>query len=277
MDRAQIALGHVHPEINEARIIATYHQTSRYHKLPLAQMQAGEKLLREGGDFAETGRELISWASCDLKTYAEKCFDKEKGEFPARMTDGTLLDWKNSKKGYYIPESFAPAPPDGYLTWAYAMAYRLTGNESHWNMLSLLFRHIDLGELGDHGKENDKLDMATSCTDWKIIYALLELYKATGYQALLRQACTVADNLLKWQTSSGLIARPGRNYARTGDEVPLAILHLVAAIEAKSDQMPDPMLDASFFHAIFHGALEPYQQKRDDDRTYDHMVYYGPH
>jgi len=44
-DRAQDALGHVHPNINEAKIVASYHQTSRYHTLPLAQMQAALALM----------------------------------------------------------------------------------------------------------------------------------------------------------------------------------------------------------------------------------------
>ena len=276
MDRAQIALGHVHPDINEAKIIANYHQISRYHKFPLAEMQAGERLLREGGKFAETGSELIEWASGDLKTYAEYCYDQEKGEFPARMTDGTLIDWEKSTKGYYIPESFAPASPDGYLIWAYAMAYRLTGDKSHWDILRSLFQHIGLGELGEPDGRGENLDLGTSGTDWQIIYALLELYKDTGSKTILQVACRVADNLMEWQTDNGLFPRPGRSYARTGDEVPLAILHLVAAIEGKQDLIPDPMLDTSFFHAIFHDELEPYQEKRDDDRTYDHMVYYGP-
>ena len=276
MDRAQIALGHVHPDINEAKVIATYHQTSRYHKLPLAQMQAGEKLVKKGGEFTETGMKLIEWASDDLKTYAKYCYDGEKGEFPSRMTDGTLIDWEKSTKGYYIPESFAPALPDGYLIWAYAISYRLTGDESHWAILRSLFQTTGLGKLGEADGTGENLDTETSCTDWQIIYALLELYKESGNQTLLIQACRIADNLMEWQTSSGLFPRPGRRYARTGDEVPLAILHLVAAIEGKLDLIPDPMLDTSFFHAIFYDKLEPYQQKRDDDRTYDHQVYYGP-
>ena len=276
MDRAQIALGHVHPDINEAKIIASYHQISRYHKFPLAQMQAGEMLLREGGKFTDTGRELIGWASGDLKTYAKYSYDPDKGEFPARMTDGTLIDWEKSTKGYYIPESFAPAIPDGYLIWSYAMAYRLTGDRSHWDILRSLFQHIGLGELGESDGTGEILDTETSCADWQIIYALIELYKKTGNKTILQQACSIADNLLKWQTDNGLFPRPGRSYARTGDEVPLAILHLVAAIEGKLDLMPDPMLDTSFFHAIYHGELEPYQEKRDDNRTYDNFVYYDP-
>ncbi|MBC8218257.1 MAG: hypothetical protein H8E73_07315, partial [Planctomycetes bacterium] len=52
-DRAKDALGHVHPSINEAKIVASYHQTSRYHHIPLAQMQAAETLLEAGGRYAE--------------------------------------------------------------------------------------------------------------------------------------------------------------------------------------------------------------------------------
>ncbi len=275
IDRAKIALSHVHPEINEAKIVANYHQTARYHKLPLAQLQAGEMLIREGGEFAETGRELIEWASNDLSIYGNYCYDPEKGEFPARMTDGTLIEWEKATKGYYIPESFAPARPDGNLLWAYAMAYRLTKEESHWVMLRSMFKSLGLGDLGNPNLAGENLDSGTLNTDWRLIYTLLELYESTGSQAILQQACRIADNLLEWQTANGLFPRPGRNYARTGDEVPLAILHLVAAIEDKQDLIPDPMLDIQYFHAIYHGELEPYQEKRDDDRTYDNNVFYG--
>jgi len=275
IDRAKIALGHVHPEINEAKIVAYYHQSSRYHKLPLAQMQSGEMLVREGGDFTSIGRELIKWASDDLRTYAKYCYDRDRCVFPARMTDGTLLDWEKSSEGYYIPESFAPLEPDGYLLWAYAMAYRLTGDESHWTILRSMFDCLGLGELGNPDQPGENLDLGTLYTDWLLIYTLLELYESTGSQAILQQACRIADNLLAWQTVNGLFPRPGRNYARTGDEVPLAILHLVAAIDGKQDLIPAPMLDKQYFHAIYHGDLEPYQEKRDDNRTYDNLVYYG--
>ena len=30
-----------------------------------------------------------------------------------------------------------------------------------------------------------------------------------------------------------------------------------------------------FFHCEYHGQLEEHQQKRDDKRTYDHLVFYG--
>jgi hypothetical protein len=128
--------------------------------------------------------------------------------------------------------------------------------------------------LGDVSRPA-KLNLDTTCDDWRVIYALLELHEATGGEPLTQLACRVADNILKGQTPTGLFPRSGRNYARTGDEAPLAILHLAAAIEGKQALMPPPTFDRRFFHCEYHGHLEERQKKRADARTYDHLVFYG--
>jgi len=274
-DRAKKALGHVHPNINEAKIVASYHQTSRYHHLPLAQMQAAETMIAAGGRRAKVGREFVKWASDDLKAYVRECYDSKQGVFVARMTDGTLIDWAKSTTGYYIPESFKPRKPDGWLLWACAMAYRMTGDAAHWRTLGLIARRLGLGDLGQPDGTKRDLNSRTPLKDWKLIYGLLELHTATKDQALLRLASRIADNLLATQSKTGLFPRSGRKYARTGDEVPLAILHLAAAIEGKSPSLPQPILDARFFHCMYYGRLEKHQKKRADARTYDSNVFYG--
>src|SRR4030042_5944703 len=98
-DRAQDALGHVHPSINEAKIVASYHQTSRYHHIPLAQMQAAETLLAAGGEYADVGREFIAWAVEDLKIYFNRSYDPNTGQFIALMIDGTPIQWRHARKG----------------------------------------------------------------------------------------------------------------------------------------------------------------------------------
>jgi pectate lyase len=263
-DRAQDALGHVHPLINEAKIVASYHQTSRYHHMPLAQMQAGETLLKAGGKYADVGREFIAWA-----------LEADKGQFIALMIDGTPLKWQEAKKGYYIPESFAPRNPDGVLLWGYAMAYRLSKDEAHWKMVRQIAQSMGIGDIGLSTGKKRALNFDTVLADWRVIYVLLELYRAEGERTMLRLASRIADNLLKLQKETGLFPRPGRDYARTGDEIPLAVLHLAAALEGKSDKMPQPVFDSRFFHCEYHGELEEHQQKRADKRTYDNLVFYG--
>jgi pectate lyase len=273
-DRAQDALGHVHPSINEAKIVASYHQTSRYHHMPLAQMQAAETLLEAGGKYAETGREFISWAIEDLKVYADRSYDPDSGKFVALMIDGTALKWRQAKTGYYIPQSFAPRSPDGHLLWSYAMAYRISKDEDLWKTVRTLTRTMRIGDIGSpKGRQAFRLD--TDNADWRVIYALLELHRATGNRSMLRIARNVADNLLKLQTPTALFPRPGRDYARTGDEIPLALLHLAAALEGASDKMPPPTFDSRFFHCEYHGQLDEDQKKRADKRTYDNYVFYG--
>ena len=270
-DRAQDALGHVHPEINEAKIVASYHQLSRYHYLPLAQMQAAMPLIEAGGEYAQVGHEFVRWASEDLKAYARQCYDRKNGHFVAVMTDGTPLRWKEARTGYYTPESFAPRKPDGFLFCGYAMAYRLTKDEEHWGMVREIADRIGLGDLSQPGEK----PLDTGCDDWRALYALLKLHEATGDGKFIHLACRVADNILKGQTPTGLFPRYGRKYARTGDEVPLALLHLAAAIDGKSKSMPPPVFDRRFFHCEYHGPLEKHQKKRADARTYDHLVFYG--
>jgi pectate lyase len=274
-DRAQDALGHVHPDINEAKIVASYHQTCRYHHLPLAQMQAGLNLIEAGGEYTKVGREFIRWASEDLKVYSQHSYDPKKGQFIAVMTDGTPLQWRQSRTGYYVPSSFAPRGPDGLILWGYALVYRLTGDEAHWRMLRQIGKRFDFGDIGQPDDLERSLRLDTDHNNWQSIYALLELHQATSDGKFLRLACRIADNILKTQTPTGLFPRPKREYARTGDEAPLAILHLAGAIEGKNSMLPPPVFDSRFFHCEYHGELEEHQKKRADRRTYDNLVFYG--
>jgi hypothetical protein len=131
--------------------------------------------------------------------------------------------------------------------------------------------------LGDIGQRDGArvLRYETDQDSWHVIYALLELHRATDDARFLRLARRVGDNAAKLQTASGLFPRPGRTYARTGDEIPLALLHLAATLADRSAVLPPPTLESRFFHCEYHGPLAPDQQKRADKRTYDHLVYYG--
>ncbi|MHC4173518.1 MAG: hypothetical protein ACYTBX_05235 [Planctomycetota bacterium] len=274
-DRAADALGHVHPNINEAKIVASYHQVCRYHHLPLAQMQGALTLMAAGGQYADVGREFVDWASEDLKVYAEHSYDLNTNRFVALMTDGTRIKWRQSREGYYVPESFAPRPPDGSILWGYAMAFRLTADRVHWQMARQIGRQLDLGDIGQPDGSQRALCYTTTHNNWQTIYALLELYRATDDRTLLQLACHIADNILTMQTQTGLFPRPGRVWARTGDEIPLALLHLAAAINGKSSSLPPAVFDSRFFHCEYHGQLDKHQQKRADKRTYDNLVFYG--
>lgn len=155
------------------------------------------------------------------------------------------------------------------------MAYRRSKDDTHWKMARRLGRSLRIGDIGLPNGKQQALNVQIDRADWRLIYALLELHRATGNRSMLRTARIIADNLLKLQTENGLFPRPGREYARTGDEIPLALLHLAAALQGRSDKMPPPMFDSRFFHCEYHGELAKHQQKRGDKRTYDNLVFYG--
>ena len=273
-DRAQETLGQAHPDINEAKIVASYHRVGRYHHLPLAQMQAAEQLVAAGGESAAVGRDFIQWTSEDLKTYARYCWQPKTQQFISLLTDGTPIQWQQARSGYYDSSSFAPAKPDGAILWGYAMAYRLTRDPAHWEMARQLASALNLGKIGQPAAAKRQLRFDTTAEDWHYIYALLELAKATNDRSFLKLAGRIADNLLKQQTKTGLFPRPGRLYARTGDEIPLAILHLAAALNGRESLLPPAVLDNAFFHCQYDGA--PGANPRvNDKRTYDHVVFYG--
>ena len=275
-DRAKDALGHVYPDINEAKIVATYHRTTRYHHLPLAQMQAAEQLIPAGGDCAVVGQEFIRWASEDLKSYGRYCWQPKTQQFISLLTDGRPIPWEKARAGYYDESSFAPARPDGFIFWGYAMAYRLTRDEAHWDMARQLAQALGLGDIGKPGATADqKLRLDAPVEDWRCIYAMLELNRATRDRSFLKLAGRVADNILAKQTKTGLFPRPGRVYARTGDEGPLAVLHLAAALQGQESVLPAPMLDNAFFHCQYDGAPGSQKPGIDDKRTYDSTVFYG--
>ncbi len=274
-DRAQEALGHAYPKINEAKIIATYHRTTRYHSLPLAEMQAAEQLIAAGGADAAVGRDFIRWAADDLKTYARYSWQPKTGRFISLMTDGTPIRWQESREGYYAPDSFAPAGPDGTILWACTTAYRLTHDKAQWKMVQQLAKALGLGDLGSSPTARRHLQFDTTGDDWHYIYACLDLAKATSDVSFLKLAGRVADNLLKQQTKTGLFPRPGYVYARTGDQVPLAILHLAAALDGREALLPPPMLDNAYFHCQYDGVPGWKRRGIDDKRTYDSSVFYG--
>jgi len=165
------------------------------------------------------------------------------------MTDGTIFDRQKAKKSEVVPP---PRDPDACLLWGYAMAYRVSRDKAYWDMACNIGKFMKIGDIGlPNGKER-ALNFDTDQLNWRIIYSLLELYRAEGDRSILRLASRIADNLLKLQSQTGLFPRPGHSYARTGDEVPLVLLHLAAVIENKSDKIPEPIYDERYFHCWYN-------------------------
>ena len=98
---------------------------------------------------------------------------------------------------------------------------------------------------------------------WKYLYALLELYQATGDHGLLQMATGLADQMVASQ-ERGLFPRDGRSFARIGDEVPLALLHLAATLLEQRQLLPQAVMDRQYLKVEMTGG-----------RVYDYDAVYG--
>jgi hypothetical protein len=142
-------------------------------------------------------------------------------------------------------------------------------------MARQLAKTLNLGDIGKPGTTRRKLRYDTGAADWRLIYSLLELAKVSGDRSFLRLACRIGDTLLAQQIPTGLFPRAEQLFARTGDQIPLALLHLAAALDQKDSLLPPAALDNAFFHCEFDGVEVPQKPGIVDHRTYDGAVFYG--
>jgi pectate lyase len=273
-DRAKRALGHRYPQISEARLIAANQQIGRYHELPLAQLQFADLIKAGLPNQSALVNDLVTGALFDLRTYWRVCFDPSAAGFRAVLTDGTLISGDGAKSGYYDSHSFAPQPADGQILWAFATAYGHSRAPQDWDAVRTLGQILKLGDFGTPQGQGRSLVSPPRTYDWRIIYALIALAEATGDRGFIQEATHVADYLVSLQAPTGLFPRPGASHARTGDEIPLALLHLAAAMRQQHNALPAMSLDKRYFHARYYGPLAESQKKRADERTTDTLVFY---
>lgn len=270
LDRAARALNHVHPEINEGIMIAGNVRSMRYDHLVLMQMQIGDRLLKEPEPLAGLGRDLVNWAVKDLEAYAF-VWEPADARFRSILIDGTPLQWERARPGYFTNENLAPVGPNGRIFWGYATAYRLAGKPQHWLMvrqLALAMGHGDLGpEEGGEGVQPFPPAAVATVSHWDL-YAFLELYRATGREVFLEMAVRIGDNMLAQQSESGLFPLPGREWARTGDEIPLALLHLAAALEKTTEELPAPVSENTGFISPRPDSTGGFERIRDAEILY---------
>lgn len=137
-----------------------------------------------------------------------------------------------------------------YMIWIFSQAYRLTKKRLYWDYLRKAIRERDVGDIGDPaGKgfraQKGKFDVnsypSKGSSDIRqrhrdnnyagfMVHALVELYRETNREELLRLAENVADQILDQLVDGGLFIRESNmRYSRLASLTPLALLDLVAA------------------------------------------------
>ncbi|MGQ9456533.1 MAG: hypothetical protein ACUVT8_12985 [Armatimonadota bacterium] len=224
-------------------------------------------LLRLGETLGPKGCKFLQWGLEELTARAKYGYDEETNSFWAMLIDGTRLSPEDRKHEGYIETRWLERRKahSGYF-FAYALAYKLSKDKLMWDMVRKIGRGLGLGDLGEEGGRNASVSMSTTADDPVLIFALLELWEGTRSRTFLDLAQKIADNALENRVSNGFfVASKNHINAKFDDPLPLALLHLRAAILGTADEPPTYWLSRGYLHC-------PYDGK---GRTYDHAVIYS--
>ncbi|MFC5653624.1 hypothetical protein ACFPYJ_31790 [Paenibacillus solisilvae] len=231
-DRAQYQLAPLIPEGH------TVYESTLFKPRPAVQrcqLAIGEALGAQGGRFRQ-------WSCEEMAAWGRAAYRSADNSFVPMLTDGWSLEGVTlDRKGYFGPKGtvFKAIPAGAEFFWMYAMGYRLSGDPFLWTMAKNIASGLGLGDIGepDGGMPGDMLPgSGLAAADHRIIFGMLELYKATGRDAYIRIADQVADRLLASRYHKRRFETKGR--VLINDPAPLALLHLAAAQSDAGHYLP---------------------------------------
>lgn len=251
-DRAENQFGEQYgPVAREGWALFGQRATWLYVANGLVQMYVAERLGDEGAD-------LLQWTVDGLKAYHRYAYDAAGNCFRPMWADGTDLTGHTIQRtGYLGPAgtSFQANPADGAFLLVYARAYRLSRDAQLWEAVRSIGAGLGLGELGSQPGQAVHLNMNTAVADDRVIFALLELARATPSGDLcLALAERVADNLLAAHLHKGFfVPSPQHLYAQFDTSQSLALLALEATRRGRPDLVPTYIGSRGYTHGLHDG------------------------
>ena len=237
-----------------------FHETRYLYWPENVGAQIWLSLVFVGDVLGKSGREFTQWAKEELTAWSKASYRKRDNSFVPILTDGTDIEGYVSKEyGSYAPKGAIAKPLFADLTffWAYAAASRATGNKSMWVMSRDIGIGNSLGDIGRSPTDTPELQTNTTCSNVYGLLAFLELYKRTGNSSFLRTARRIGDNILVKRFHKGFFVPTRKhNYTRFDRFEPLALLHLVVAIESRSQSAPQLWPSCPLF-------VPPYRHKQE--------------
>jgi len=199
-------------------------------------------LLLIGDMLGGEGRQFSQWVLEEFTAWGKAAYRKEDNSFVPLLTDGTIIEGYVPKEAIVFGLKGKVAKPyfaDLAFYWAYAMAYRKTGDEFMWKMTRNIVLGNSLGDIGKSANDTPKLQADTICSSVYGLFGFLELYKKTSNLAFLHMAQRIGDNILAKRFHKGFFM-PGKDYIYTRFDClePLALLHLHNAAEPRTECVP---------------------------------------
>jgi len=244
-------------EVNETTVLTNGVIQTRYGRAALTWMNLFEELGHDAGG------EFLAMIRKDLTALGEYAYDVEDRSFSAVLVDGTKFSPDDCMEGvgYCSPQKLKKVPANGLMFLSYARAYRLTGDEFFWQMADSLAQGMGWSGLGSRdGREGidlSKTDRISPPEDIRAepnqndicgLVGWLDLYRATGERAYLDAALHLGNRLVETYGLDGFLTTDGKAKVHVDNALPLALLHLQAALNGSDARLPTFYANLTGFH-----------------------------
>ncbi len=207
-----------------------------------SMLHIGERLEKAGRKVE--GRKIIKHICEHLIGYAKYAYDHEKNKFKPIIIDGTdLTGYQLPEDGYFGPKGKTMETVEGDANFlpVYALAFRLQESKELWDTLRSLCKGNSLGDIGKAPGDKPQLDYSCAAPSPRIVFAFVEIYKATHNREYLEYAEHICKNILqqRYHPESGLFTIDKDHLACHVDcYEPLALLTVAAAKKGKLHLIP---------------------------------------
>ena len=198
-------------------------------------------VLLMGDMLGEQGEEFSQWAQEELTAWGKASYRAEDNVFMPILTDGTSIEGIVIETGPGASSGSVAEPEfvDAGFLWAYATAYKATGDKFMWQMTRDIARGHGFGDIGTELGQSTALHLETTNADAYCLLGFLELYNKTKNRQFLAIARRIADNILATKFHNGFFVPSNKHvYTLFDCFEPLAILHLISVLISQQELTP---------------------------------------
>ena len=258
-DRAKRQFGHRYPNALETRMLLGGRPLTIYAINTLMQLE----LYLEIGERAKNYKK---WAIEAVLAFIHYLYNPKDYTVKPMITDGTdLTGYTLEKDGYYGKKGtvLKPVKITSHYLLAFAKAYFVIKEDPEiqdedrkaiWETIRSMAKGLDLGDIGEEIRKNQSsaVNLETTNSDGRALFAVLELYKITRREDLLDLARVIGNNIVETCYHYGYFTL-GKDYVYSEVDMvePLALLALEAAIQGKVEAIPKFMNGKGFIEGMY--------------------------
>lgn len=216
-----------------------------YGDSSLAQLSMARQL-------GERGKKMLDWTLSGLEAWAKYAYVPETNEIKPMFADGKdLTGHVFQRLGFYGKKGmvFERKPISPIVFLAYATAWAASGRETLWPTVAAMAKNFGLGNWNPADPKGPSVNLETRANDATLLFAVLEVARATGCEAYLDLAKALGQSILRQRAHRGLFVPTEKHiYCRFDDAEPLALAALVATVEGKADVVPAFRSQGGYIH-----------------------------